>query len=373
MGNLKRKCLTVGLCSIVWMMLLLPGFVSSGDCADKTYRMKYDFYNVERCEPAVIDRWALDEVAKRSGGLIKMKYFWLGALHKTGAHWGAVRDGLSEISFINFGYYMPQTPISRGVEWSWKIGAQYPDVHMKMMNRLYDEFPEWQKEYESQNLKVLWFTNWGPAIFCFKEPYSTVDSLKKVKIRAYGTAAAALKKLGAVPLPIAAPEIYTSLQRGIVDGLLMVPVGFALATHLEEIVPYIVEGGYGVCGPSAVVMNKKLWDSLPQDHKQWFLDVKQELINGKWSSIMQDFEHACVDKLVKNNAKFIKWDNAEVLKANKLIQPAEVDSWIAEMEGKGFKRAREFQARAAALLKECGPSTFVGPFEYYESKYGNKK
>ena len=373
MKNLKGKHITMGFCGFVLSMVFLLGLVSKGDCADKTYRMKYDFYNVERCEPAVIDRWALDEVAKRSDGRIKIKYYWLGALHKTGAHWGAVRDGLSEISFINFGYYMSQTPISRGVEWSWKIGAQYPDVHMKMMNRLYDEFPEWQQEYESQNLKVLWFTNWGPALFCFKSPYETVESLQKIKIRAYGTAADALKKLGAVPMPIAAPEIYTSLQRGIVDGLLMVPVGFILATHLEAIVPYIVEGGYGVCGPSAVVMNKKLWDSLPQDHKQWFLDVKQELIDGKWVSIMEQFEHDCVDQLVKKGAKFVKWDDAEVLKANKLVQPAEVDSWIKEMEKLGFKRAREFQKRAQALLKECGPSNFTGPYEYYKSKYLDKK
>lgn len=359
---------------IVLGVIFFGVLISHNVCfAKKVWRMKYDFYNVEKCEPAVIDRWALDEVAQRSNGRITMKYYWLGALHKTGEHWAACRDGLSEITFINFGYYQSQTPISRGVEWSWKGGgAQYPDVHMKMMNKLYDEFPQWREEYEKQNLHVLWFTNWGPANFNFKKAYETIESVKGLRIRAYGVAANALKAIGAVPVPIAAPEIYTSLQRGIVDGLLMVPVGFTLATHQETVVPYVVAGGYGVCGPSAVVMNKKLWDKLPQDLKDIFLEVKKELIAGKWTEILQNFEHECVDKLVKNGAKFVKWDDAEVEKANKLVQPAEVERWVGEMEKLGFKEARKFQKRAEKLLVEFMPSTFVGPSTYYIKKYGSQ-
>ncbi|MCF8033727.1 MAG: TRAP transporter substrate-binding protein DctP [Desulfarculaceae bacterium] len=369
----RFKKMSLWLTVLVAAALLVPLFgAGAASAADKVYRMKYDFYNVEKCEPAVVDRWALDEVMKRSKGKIKVKYYWMGALHKTGEHWAAVRDGLSEISFINFGYYMPQTPISRGVEWSWKKGAYHPDVHMRMMNKLYEEFPEWQKEFESQNMKVLWFTNWGPALFSFKKPYLTVDSLKGLRIRSYGVAADALKALDAVPVPIAAPEIYTSLQRGMIDGLLMIPVGFIWATHLERIVPDVVEAGYGVCGPSAVVMNKKLWDSLPADLKKIFMDVRAELINGKWNQIMQTFEHKAVDNLVKKGAKFYKWNDAEIAKANKIVQPAEVDSWIAEMNGLGFKRAKEFQERATQLLQEMGPSTFIGPYEYYQKKYGKK-
>ena len=300
--------------AVIFAFLIL--LISPSICsAKKTYRMKYDFYNVEKCEPAVIDRWAFDEVQKRSKGRIKMKYFWLGALHKTGESWAAVRDGLADITFINFGYYQAQTPISRGVEWSWKKGAYHPDVHMKMMNQLYEKFPEWQNEYEKQNMHVLWFTNWGPALFAFKTPKVSVSDINKVRIRSFGVASAALKKLGAVPLPIAAPEIYTSLQRGVVDGVLMCPCGWMNSTKLETQVPCIVEGGYGVCGPSAVVMNKKLWESLPSDLQQIFIDVKNELINGKWTELLQEFEKTSIDGLVKRGAKFYRWSDEEIAKA----------------------------------------------------------
>ena len=375
-GKMKERGLhlKITLSLVIATGIMFSGvFFPQGICfAQKVWQMKYDFYNVERCEPAVIDRWALDEVAKRSNGQIKVRYFWMGALHKTGEHWAAVRDGLSEISFINFGYYQPQTPISRGVEWSWKKGASDPDVHMKMMNRLYEEFPDWQKEYEKENLHVLWFTNWWPAFFNFKKPYISVESIKGLRIRAYGVASDALKAIGTIPMPIAAPEIYSSLERGVVDGLLMVPVGFSLATHMETVVPYIVDGGYGVCGPSAVVMNKKLWDSLPQDLKKIFLDVKKELINRKWTEVLQEFENSCTDQMVKKGAKFSKWDDAEIEKANKLVQPMEVERWIQEMEKLGFKDAKKFQKRAEDLLKESGPTTFVPPHIYYKQRYGSK-
>lgn len=351
---------------------ILLGCLERCEAKEKTYRMKYDFYNVERCEPAIIDRWALDEVAKRSKGRIKVKYYWMGALHKTGEHWAACRDGLSELTFINFGYYMPQTPISRGVEWSWKKGASNPEIHMKMMNKLYNEFPEWRQEYEKDNLHVLWFTNWSSAFFNFKEPHLTLDSIQGLRIRAYGVSSDALKTVGAIPMPIAAPEIYTSLERGVVDALLMVPVGFSLASHMDRVVPYVVDGGYGVCGPSATVMNKKLWDSLPADLKQIFIDVKKELMEGKWVELLQAFEDDCVDQMVARGAKFLKWDDAEVEKARNLVQPAEVDRWIQEMEKLGFKDARKFQKRAEELLAQSGPSKFIPPHVYYEQKYGKK-
>ncbi len=360
--------------------MIILGFVTSiflvfqerCEAQEKTYRMRYDFYNVERCEPAIIDKWALNEVAQRSKGRINVKYYWMGALHKTGEHWAACRDGLSEITFINFGYYMPQTPISRGVEWSWKKGASDPEIHMRMMNKLYDEFPEWQQEYEKDNLHVLWFTNWSSAFFNFKKPYPTVDSIKGLRIRAYGVASDALKAVGAVPMPIAAPEIYTSLERGVVDALLMVPVGFSLSSHMDTVVPYVVDGGYGVCGPSAVVMNKKLWDSLPADLKQIFVDIKKELVDGKWVEVLQAFENDCVDQMVKRGAKFQKWDDAEIEKARNIVQPMEVDRWIQEMEKLGFKDAKKFQQRAEELLAQSGPSKFVPPHVYYQQKYGDK-
>ena len=370
----KKFFMATAVCTfIVCGFMLIDSILCTSVCqAKETWRMKYDFYNVEKCEPAVIDKWALDEVVKRSNGKIKVKYYWHGALHKTGEHWAAVRDGLSELTFINFGYYQSQTPISRGVEWSWKKGANHPDVHMKMMNALYDEFPEWQAEYEKENMHVLWFTNWGPALFALKEPKVTIDSIKGVRIRTYGVAADALKKLGAVPMPIAAPEIYTSLQRGVIDGVLMVPCGWVNATKLETQAPHIVESAYGVCGPSAVVMNKKVWDSLPKDLQQIFIDIKKELVDGKWNEVLQQFEQESVDALVSRGAKFYKWDDKEIDKASAIVQPAEIEGWITEMEKLGFKRAKEFQTRASELYKANEPTTFQTPFQYYTEKYGNK-
>ena len=76
--------------------------------------------------------------------------------------------------------------------------------------------------------------------------------------------------------------------------------------------------------------------------------------------------------MVARGAKFLKWDDAEVEKARKLVQPAEVDRWIQEMEKLGFKDARKFQQRAEELLAQSGPSKFVPPHVYYEQKYGKK-
>lgn len=362
-------CLALILGILSWTPACAPA--PAEEAPGKVWHMKYDFYNIEKCEPAIIDKWAFEEIVRRSNGRIEIDFYWAGALHKTGEHWAACRDGLSELTFINFGYYMSETPISRGVEWSWKPGAADVDVHMKMMNKLYEEIPEWRAEYEDHNMHVLWFTNWGPADFDFKEPKPTLDSIRGMRIRSYGVAGEALDAIGAVPTPVKAPEIFTSVERGILDGTLMIPVGFYLHTGLYEILPYEVGGHYGVCGPSALVMNKELWDSLPKDLKKLFNDMGDELVASAWTEHLQAFTNECVDKLVAEGTTFLEWPPEEVAKAASLVQPAEVERWIADMEkvNPDFP-ARKFQERAEELLKELGPSTYVTPHVYYKEKYG---
>ena len=126
---------------------------------EKTWTLKYDYYSIENSEPSIIDKWYFNEVAARSNGRIKIEYYWAGALRKTGEHYGAVRDGLSELSFLNYGYYSSELPVSRGVEWKWRPGLESPDGLNKAINKLYDETKVWQQEYENANMKVLYMSN----------------------------------------------------------------------------------------------------------------------------------------------------------------------------------------------------------------------
>ncbi|MCR4441821.1 MAG: TRAP transporter substrate-binding protein DctP [Peptococcaceae bacterium] len=342
----------------------------------KTWTLKYDYYSIQNTEPSIIDQWYFDEVAKRSNGRIKVEYYWSGALHKTGEHFAAVRDGLCELTFLNYGYYTAELPVSRGVEWKWRPGLESPDALFKSTNRLYEETPAWQKEYESNNIKVLYMTNWGNEACLFKTPVLSLDKLKGLKVRTYGVEGDVMKALGATPMPIAAPETYTSLERGIIDAVTSFGLRTAAGMKLHEIAPHVIDIGSGVQGPSAVVINKKLWDEFPQDIKDLFMQVRKELIDYKWAEIMNNTMETGVKTITEQGGKFHKWPDNVIKEAAKIAVPMQEKMWINDVTKLKLMteaEAKDFLAKLDKYTSEFSKeSKVLGVSETYEKLYGKK-
>lgn len=343
---------------------------------NKVYTLKYDYYSIQNTEPSIIDQWYFDEVAKRSNGRIKIEYYWAGALHKTGEHYAAVRDGLSELTFLNYGYYTAELPMSRGVEWKWRKGLESPDALFKATNKLYEETPVWKKEYEENNIKVLYMTNWGNEACLFKEPVLSIDQLKGLKVRTYGVEGDVMNTLGAIPLPIAAPETYTSLERGICDAVTSFGLRTGAGMKLHEIAPCVIDIGSGVQGPSAVVINMDIWNEMPQDLKDIFMEVREELIDHKWAEIMNNTMEEGVKKIKEDGGSFHKWPDEAINKAAEIAVPMQEKMWIDDVVKMGLMTKEEAKSFIEKLDKYAAEyskdSKVTGVYETYQRLYENK-
>lgn len=127
---------------------------------EQHWTLRYDYYSTEASEPAIIDKWYLNEVADRSDGRIEIEYYWAGSLHKTGEHYQAIQDGSCDITFLNYGYYSTELPISRGVEWKFRDSCTQAgaDGFFRAINGLYEGNEVWQSEYEDYNMHVLYMS-----------------------------------------------------------------------------------------------------------------------------------------------------------------------------------------------------------------------
>lgn len=220
-----------------------PGIQPAHAAKKGVWTLKYDCYIGSTAEPAQLDNWFLDELTKRSDGRINIKKFWSGSLHKVGQHLPAIRDGISEISLISYGYYPSDVPLSRGLEWYYR-GCDYADALLHICRDIYAGTPELRREWEERNnAKVLYFTNWSYCPFIMKKPLAGVADLKGKKVRGYGIGADTINRLGGRGMPIVAGEVYTSLERGILDGAFAFAFITAEKMKLHEQAPYIIEGG----------------------------------------------------------------------------------------------------------------------------------
>jgi TRAP-type C4-dicarboxylate transport system substrate-binding protein len=102
-----------------------------------------------------------------------------------------------------------------------------------------------------------------------------LDDFKGVKIRAQPLYVPLLKALGATPVSMPAPEIFTAMERGVVDGFMWPKVGM-ISWGLHEITKYVVNPPILHMG-SCTAMNLDKWNKLPKDLQEILMDVMKDM------------------------------------------------------------------------------------------------
>jgi len=111
---------------------------------------------------------------------------------------------------------------------------------------------------------MLW--NSDTAVMMSKtKPIRTMDDLKGMKIRTPSAAQSEqLKALGATPIDMPVTQIYSSLDRGVIDAT-MIPLSAALDFKLIEVVKYFTINTPLGRSPFLVAMNAERYNKLAPD------------------------------------------------------------------------------------------------------------
>lgn len=179
-------------------------------------------------------------------------------------------------------------------------------------------------------------------------PIRTVDDLKGKKINYHISGADELiTKFGAVPIFVAPPDIYMSIQRGQTDTSLMaltILQPFKLYEVLTEILDYPLSPGYHY-----MVMNRSVWDSLPPDLQKILEETTGEAMSRQIAITVDAAIEESVDYVLSNNKCHMNEMSAEEqAKMAELLYPFR-EKWIADMEKRGLARAKE----AIELFEKC--------------------
>lgn len=316
--------------------------------------LKFDSYVSETAGPSWIDRWFLDELEKRTNGEVKVRRYWSGSLNKVGEHLGAVRDGTSEITLISPGYYQAELPVTRGLEWYFRMNRA--DALQRVCRDTYEQFAPLKQEWEQRHRsKVLYWTNWNYAPMVLREPITSIADLKGRKIRGYGIATDVIERLGGIAVPMAAPEVYQALERGVLDGVYGFDFVTAVAYKLHEIAPHFYDIGDGPHAPAATVMNMRAWEGLGPDVQAVATGIADELYGGKYGEIYESVLTDYVKKAKAEGASISSISDEEKAAAKALVQPAQVQGWIEKVAKPNGIDGEAMQAIITASIAKHDP------------------
>jgi TRAP-type C4-dicarboxylate transport system substrate-binding protein len=210
----------------------------------------------------IVPMW-MEKVEKETGGAIKIE--WAGGPESIPSkdQFDAVRNGIADIGFNVSSYYGHLMPESLSMHLSPYTPAE------ERQNGYFDYLT---KRFDHNDIVYLgrWLSP-SPFHFWSNKEIKSLEDLKGAKFRSNPTYHDIMIELGITPIDINPTDVYTSLERGMVDGF-----GFPLLGPHEngwtEVTKYFIDAPF-LNQNATILMNPEAFESLSSDHQQKLLEL----------------------------------------------------------------------------------------------------
>jgi tripartite ATP-independent transporter DctP family solute receptor len=212
-------------------------------------------------------------VSKKSGGKITIRLFPSGALGGDLQTVSALQGGTLDLTVLNTG-------VLAGIDKNTAI-LDFP--YLFNSEREADavvDGPAGKKLHEKLADKGLiglsYFENGFRQVTNSRRPVTKLEDFQGLKLRVLQLPLFidVFKELGANPVPLPFPEVYTALEQKVVDGQEN-PVNTIYFSKIHEVQKFVSLTKH-VFNPQSVLISKKTWDRLSQDEKTLIQEAASE-------------------------------------------------------------------------------------------------
>lgn len=271
------------------------------------------------------------DLEEKSKGRLRVTIHPGGALAPAAVHYENIVAGAFDIGWTLQGYTPGRFPLSSIVE----LPFLWPSAQdaTRVTWQLFQETPALQNEYRDVKVLGIWTHDLG-QLYTTGKPVRTLDDLRGLKIRAPGPVQTTmLRTLGAVPVTMPAGEVYDSLERGVVDGLVM-GLSAVKSFRLDNIVKHATLANFYVAS-MILAMNQQSYKRLSAEDRA----LLDSLTGGRLATLgAKNYDDEADDgmaALKKAKASIYNLAPAELERWKQATAQMGKD-WIKEMESKGL-------------------------------------
>ncbi|WP_265517292.1 TRAP transporter substrate-binding protein [Nitratireductor luteus] len=172
---------------------------------------------------------------------------------------------------------------------------------------------------EPYGLHFIGATTPGLEAFVSNVPLDSVDDLQGLKMRApEGLVQQVFAAAGASPVNLPGSEVFTSLDKGVIDAADYSVFSTNQAQGLNEIAPHPVYPGFHSMPLVEVSMNKEKWDALPDDIKTAFEETVAEFAQHQVSTLAENDQKAVEEAKASGEITVHDWSPEERAKFRKI-------------------------------------------------------
>lgn len=286
-----------------------------------------------------------ERVKEASGGQINIQVFAAGELVPALNVFDAVSDGTVEVGSGAAYYWAGKVPAAQ-----WFAAVPF-GLNPQGINAWFYSgggLKLWEEVYAPFNLVPRPQGNTGVQMGgWFRKEMKTIDDYKGLKMRIPGLGGKVIAKAGGTVVLLPGGEIFTSLERGVIDATEWVGPMHDLRMGFYKAAQYYYYPGWHEPGTCLEVMfNKKVYDSLPKDLQALLDAVAME--TNLWS--LCEFEAgngAALEKLItEHKVKLVRFpetllDTLRKMAKETMEEEADKDA----MSRKVHEAFKKFKAR----------------------------
>lgn len=331
----------LGAASVVMCALVLSGAAKAAD-------YNWTFQTSETAgEPGFINKqkWA-DSLKEMSGGRIEIEIVPIGAVVPHTDTLEAVGSGILQGHLTDPSYFAGKDPafaMMGNLVGAWSdpfelLGYMQSGGGNELFRELVAPY----------GVHFIGAAATEPEAFVSSVPIRTVDDLKGVKLRApEGMVYEIFSKAGAAPVALPGSEVFTSLDKGVIQAADYTVFAANQAAGMNDIAHYPLYPGFHSLPLIDISINKEIWDGLPEDLKA--------VVN------------ASVDTFILNHIYSVRKLDAEAVVKAKENPEIEIVNWSGDERAK-FRRIAQDEWKTWATKTEMTQRYYDSVIKYLEGR-----
>lgn len=368
--TMETKKLFLLALAVSLIAILTVGASAPKAAAEKPIVLRVAAYLPEDTPTCVVDKWWMQEVERRTNKAVKFEYYPAGALLKAPELLPGIKKNLVQVGASSAPGYHPAIfrlyKITENL-----LLTEDPTAFMRAYMKLLETTPELRDEFNREGAHVLYTPSLTTMLFATKKKVTKMEDLKGLKIRAVGVKTKLIHDLGAVPVALTPPEVYDALHKGVIDGVSVLDFGSLYSYKLYEVLPYIIDTGFGVYATLVTVMNIDTWRGLPGKIQEEITEVSAKAPD-KFGEIIMDMERRSLDGIKAAKGQIIRLAPEEKARWATVAKRVMWEGWIKEGKALGVP-GEEWLDRFHKLCKEYEKgSKYRSVYDVWEKEYPKK-
>jgi TRAP-type C4-dicarboxylate transport system substrate-binding protein len=334
------------------------------ETGEETYTLSWTSYvGPDSHFSLAMNRW-VEEVEARTDGRVQVETFVLEALCATLDGLACVKDGRADIAYTSVGFHPAEFPMGNVV--TVPFLTENPMAPVQASEELYATNDEYRAQFENQGLDLLYFTPTTPAVLGTKEATEDISWLASKSVRGNARLLNALDLVGANAVSIPIPEIYESIDRGVIDAWFAAPLDNAILDYkLGEVTSHMADTGAGTFTNGMAVINSEVLASLPEDIQAIIAEVNAEILAGYESDFLQTvYDDTCAG-VEAEGVELSIWSDAAKKEWRDRVEGDLFDGWASEAAANGVSDPQGFFDEYSALAEGYDSEPGLGTPIYY--------